>query len=360
MAARRGAGLRARVDLRPPVVALAAGPALVRHRADPGGRGDRDLDDPARDLGGQPQLPPPGAVRQGADEPRRHQWRALRPRRRLRRGGRRRHRPRRPAAAVAADRPLRGVRRAARPAAHPPLDHVAREFYAADDARMLPGGPSTPRLPFVVAANGPRGMGLAARLGQGWATTGPAGGGALEDWWAGVAAPTAPSPRSSSRRAATPTGRPLPQRRRRRLCAGLGGRLPARPRPGPGDRVHRPGDALAAGRRRVRRRRAPCSRRSRPGCPGSARPAPGRTGAAPPPCAGRRRRRCRPRRGGRSGRRVAGAQQRGLGHDGGRRATSPTAPCHGAGTGPSTPPTRRGPSAAHGAPAGTVPASVST
>ena len=61
------------------------------------------------------------------------------------------------------------------------------EFYAADDARMLPGGPSSPRLPFVVAANGPRGMGLAARLGQGWATTGPASGGAVEDWWAGVA-----------------------------------------------------------------------------------------------------------------------------------------------------------------------------
>ena len=60
------------------------------------------------------------------------------------------------------------------------------EFYAADDARMLPGGPSTPRLPFVVAANGPRGMGLAARLGQGWATTGPAGGGDVEDWWTGV------------------------------------------------------------------------------------------------------------------------------------------------------------------------------
>ena len=60
------------------------------------------------------------------------------------------------------------------------------QFYAADDARMLPGGPSTPRLPFVVAANGPRGMRLAARLGDGWATTGPAGGGTVADWWAGV------------------------------------------------------------------------------------------------------------------------------------------------------------------------------
>ena len=60
------------------------------------------------------------------------------------------------------------------------------EFYAADDARMLPGGPSSPRLPFVVAANGPRGMRLAARLGDGWATTGPATGGDVAGWWAGV------------------------------------------------------------------------------------------------------------------------------------------------------------------------------
>ncbi len=60
------------------------------------------------------------------------------------------------------------------------------EFYAATDARMIPGGPTRPRLPFVVAANGPRGMDLAARFGQGWATTGPASGGAVEDWWRGV------------------------------------------------------------------------------------------------------------------------------------------------------------------------------
>ncbi len=75
------------------------------------------------------------------------------------------------------------------------LDHLLREtsttwrgvHYAADDARMLPGGPSRPRLPFVVAANGPRSMALAARFGQGWATTGPAGGEPLQRWWDGVA-----------------------------------------------------------------------------------------------------------------------------------------------------------------------------
>lgn len=75
------------------------------------------------------------------------------------------------------------------------LDHLLREtsttwrgqHYAADDARMLPGGPTRPRLPFVVAANGPRGMALAARFGQGWATTGPAGGEPVQRWWDGVA-----------------------------------------------------------------------------------------------------------------------------------------------------------------------------
>ncbi len=74
------------------------------------------------------------------------------------------------------------------------LDHLLREtsttwngrHYTVDDARMLPGGPSRPRLPFVVAANGPKGMALAARFGEGWATTGP-GGGSVEGWWAGVA-----------------------------------------------------------------------------------------------------------------------------------------------------------------------------
>lgn len=59
-------------------------------------------------------------------------------------------------------------------------------FYEAVEARMLPGGLQQPRLPFVVAANGPRAMRVAARWGQGWATTG------REDlqgdaWWDHVA-----------------------------------------------------------------------------------------------------------------------------------------------------------------------------
>ena len=47
-----------------------------------------------------------------------------------------------------------------------------------------------PRLPFVIAANGPRLMRLALRLGAGWATTGPRRSevDGDEQWWRGVAA----------------------------------------------------------------------------------------------------------------------------------------------------------------------------
>jgi alkanesulfonate monooxygenase SsuD/methylene tetrahydromethanopterin reductase-like flavin-dependent oxidoreductase (luciferase family) len=75
-------------------------------------------------------------------------------------------------------------------------DHVDHhgEFYDAVDARNVPGCVQQPRVPFVVAANGPRAMELAARQGQGWVTTGPAGQAreeteraAVDAWWAGVA-----------------------------------------------------------------------------------------------------------------------------------------------------------------------------
>jgi alkanesulfonate monooxygenase SsuD/methylene tetrahydromethanopterin reductase-like flavin-dependent oxidoreductase (luciferase family) len=46
-------------------------------------------------------------------------------------------------------------------------------YYAADEARTHPGCVQRPRLPFTVAAGGPRGMDLAARFGQAWVTTGP-------------------------------------------------------------------------------------------------------------------------------------------------------------------------------------------
>ncbi|MFB9854031.1 LLM class flavin-dependent oxidoreductase [Micromonospora andamanensis] len=60
------------------------------------------------------------------------------------------------------------------------------EWFAAVDARNNPGCVQEPRVPFVVAANGPRSMGIAARFGQGWVTTGPAVD-ELNDWWTGVA-----------------------------------------------------------------------------------------------------------------------------------------------------------------------------
>ena len=69
-------------------------------------------------------------------------------------------------------------------------------FYRADEARMIPGTIAQPRTPFVIAANGPRTMALAARFGQGWATYGPAyatedvpadPGAAQEQWWTGLA-----------------------------------------------------------------------------------------------------------------------------------------------------------------------------
>lgn len=55
-------------------------------------------------------------------------------------------------------------------------------YFAAVDARSTPGCLHPPRLPFVVAAGGPRSIGLAARHGQGWVTTGLGGDDATE-WW---------------------------------------------------------------------------------------------------------------------------------------------------------------------------------
>ncbi|MEV0978770.1 LLM class flavin-dependent oxidoreductase [Streptomyces sp. NPDC049915] len=45
-------------------------------------------------------------------------------------------------------------------------------FYSAREARNIPGCVQGPRLPFAVAATGPRGLKLAARHGQAWVTTG--------------------------------------------------------------------------------------------------------------------------------------------------------------------------------------------
>ncbi|MEU3338392.1 LLM class flavin-dependent oxidoreductase [Streptomyces sp. NPDC002144] len=46
------------------------------------------------------------------------------------------------------------------------------DFYSAHEARNIPGCVQRPRLPFAIAATGPRGLKLAARYGQAWVTTG--------------------------------------------------------------------------------------------------------------------------------------------------------------------------------------------
>lgn len=45
-------------------------------------------------------------------------------------------------------------------------------YYSAHEARNIPGCVQGPRIPFAVAATGPRGLTLAARYGQAWVSTG--------------------------------------------------------------------------------------------------------------------------------------------------------------------------------------------
>jgi alkanesulfonate monooxygenase SsuD/methylene tetrahydromethanopterin reductase-like flavin-dependent oxidoreductase (luciferase family) len=79
-----------------------------------------------------------------------------------------------------------------------PLTSHAGRFYQAVEAMTTIACVQRPRLPFVVAANGPRTIRLAVRFGQGWATTGAGrqSRGSADDaddgaddasWWAGVA-----------------------------------------------------------------------------------------------------------------------------------------------------------------------------
>lgn len=73
-----------------------------------------------------------------------------------------------------------------------PVTERTGTWYQAHGARMIPGTLARPRTPFVVAANGPKALALAARYGQGWATYGPAfdAGGTAADqeaWWRGLA-----------------------------------------------------------------------------------------------------------------------------------------------------------------------------
>ena len=59
-------------------------------------------------------------------------------------------------------------------------------YFDAVDARSTPGSVQQPRVPFVVAANAPKSIALAAEYGQGWITTG-APSDDLEAWWRAVA-----------------------------------------------------------------------------------------------------------------------------------------------------------------------------
>ncbi len=64
------------------------------------------------------------------------------------------------------------------------------EYYTAVAARSTPGSVQRPRVPFIVAASGARSIGLAARYGQGWVTTGVTTGASTDDvaqWWRSVA-----------------------------------------------------------------------------------------------------------------------------------------------------------------------------
>jgi alkanesulfonate monooxygenase SsuD/methylene tetrahydromethanopterin reductase-like flavin-dependent oxidoreductase (luciferase family) len=60
------------------------------------------------------------------------------------------------------------------------------DWFTTHEARMVGNPAQTPRMPFVVAANGPKALALAAKYGEGWVSTG-AEGATGEDWWASVA-----------------------------------------------------------------------------------------------------------------------------------------------------------------------------
>ena len=53
-----------------------------------------------------------------------------------------------------------------------PRTSWAGRWYAADGAPSVPGCVQPPRIPFAIAASGPRGMALAAEFGESWVSTG--------------------------------------------------------------------------------------------------------------------------------------------------------------------------------------------
>ncbi|MBF4463097.1 MULTISPECIES: LLM class flavin-dependent oxidoreductase [unclassified Rathayibacter] len=59
-------------------------------------------------------------------------------------------------------------------------------WFAARGARMVGEPAQRPRVPFLLAANGPKGLALVAERGEGWVTTGPEGRTSAQ-WWAALA-----------------------------------------------------------------------------------------------------------------------------------------------------------------------------
>jgi alkanesulfonate monooxygenase SsuD/methylene tetrahydromethanopterin reductase-like flavin-dependent oxidoreductase (luciferase family) len=60
------------------------------------------------------------------------------------------------------------------------------EYYTAVAARNAPGCVQRPRTPFILAANGPKALALAARHGEGWVTVGAVSS-SLDAWWKSLA-----------------------------------------------------------------------------------------------------------------------------------------------------------------------------
>lgn len=63
----------------------------------------------------------------------------------------------------------------------------AGDWFTAVDARMVGRPAQSPRLPFVIAANGPKGLKLVVEHAAGWVTTG-ADGAVGDEWWSKVSA----------------------------------------------------------------------------------------------------------------------------------------------------------------------------
>ncbi len=64
-----------------------------------------------------------------------------------------------------------------------PASSYSGEFFTVVESRTYPGCAQRPRVPFTVAASGPRSLRVAARHGQGWVTVGASGSGASSQAW---------------------------------------------------------------------------------------------------------------------------------------------------------------------------------